>query len=86
MLQQEGYIEDFAIEQTSRPPGSREHKSTSEFDVLRVRLKYTEDRQPVISGLRASRSPAAASTSTADELPRVQGGMGTAILTTSGAS
>jgi small subunit ribosomal protein S8 len=83
VLRQEGYIEDFGIEQTTRPPGSRERKSKTQFDVLRIRLKYTEARQPVISGIRCVSKPGRRQYSSADRLPRVQGGMGTAILTTS---
>jgi small subunit ribosomal protein S8 len=83
VLQQEGYIEDFGIEQTTQPPGSRYSKSTTQFDVLRIRLKYTEARQPVISGMRCVSKPGRRQYAAADGLPRVQGGMGTAILTTS---
>jgi small subunit ribosomal protein S8 len=83
VLRQEGYIEDFGIEQTNRPPGSRARKSTTQFDVLRIRLKYTEARQPVISGMRCVSKPGRRQYAPADRLPRVQGGMGTAILTTS---
>ena len=54
-----------------------------EFDWLHVTLKYTEDRDPVISGLRRISTPGRRQYVTASELPRVQGGMGTAILTTS---
>ena len=83
VLHQEGYIEDFGIEQTHRPPGSRERKSTTQFDALRIRLKYTEAREPVISGMRCVSKAGRRQYASADELPRVQGGMGTAILTTS---
>jgi small subunit ribosomal protein S8 len=83
VLHEEGYIEDFAVEQTTRPPGSRERKSTTQFDALRIRLKYTEARQPVISGMRPVSRPGRRQYAPADRLPRVQGGMGTAILTTS---
>jgi len=83
VLQQEGYIEDFGVEQTTQPPGSRESKSTTQFDVLRIRLKYTEARRPVIQGMRCISKPGRRQYSSADSLPRVQGGMGTAILTTS---
>src|SRR5687768_13084983 len=83
VLQQEGYIENFGVEQTNTPPRSRKRKSTSQFDVLRIRLKYTEDRQPVISGMRSVSKAGRRQYSSADRLPRVQGGMGTAILTTS---
>ena len=83
MLQQEGYVLGFAVETTNRPPGSRNHKTTAEFQALRIRLKYTEDREPVISGLRRISTPGRRQYANADQLPRVQGGMGTAILTTS---
>ena len=83
VLQQEGYIQGFAVEKTDRPPGSNSHKTTAEFEALRVQLRYTEDREPVISGLRRISKPGRRQYANADELPRVQGGMGTAILTTS---
>ncbi len=47
-----------------------------------MQLKYTTDRRSAISGLSASRAPAAAY-ATAGEIPKVQGGMGTAIVSTS---
>lgn len=83
VLQQEGYVLGFAVETTDRPPGSRSRKTTAEFQALRVKLKYTEDREPVISGLRRISTPGRRQYANADQLPRVQGGMGTAILTTS---
>ena len=83
VLQQEGYIVGFAVEKTDRAPGSRSHKTTAEFQALRIELKYTEDREPVISGLRRISKPGRRQYTDADRLPRVQGGMGTAILTTS---
>ena len=72
-----------ASSRPTRPPGSRERKSTTQFDALRIKLKYTEDREPVISGMRCISKPGRRQYATADQLPRVQGGMGTAILTTS---
>jgi small subunit ribosomal protein S8 len=83
VLQQEGYIVGFGVETTDRPPGSRSHKTTAQFQALRIQLKYTEDREPVISGLRRISKPGRRQYTDADRLPRVQGGMGTAILTTS---
>jgi small subunit ribosomal protein S8 len=83
VLQQEGYILGFAVEQTDRPPGSRNRKTTSEFEALRIQLKYTEDREPVISGLKRVSKPGRRQYANTDQLPRVLGGMGTAILTTS---
>jgi small subunit ribosomal protein S8 len=83
VLQQEGYIQGFAVEKTDRPPGSSNRKTTAEFEALRIQLRYTEDREPVISGLRRISKPGRRQYANADQLPRVQGGMGTAILTTS---
>ena len=83
VLRQEGYIQDFAVEKTDRPPGSSNRKTTAEFEALRLQLRYTEDREPVISGLRRISKPGRRQYTDADRLPRVQGGMGTAIMTTS---
>jgi small subunit ribosomal protein S8 len=81
LLKQEGYIDDFGVEQMRRKVGSR--LSSVDFDTLRVKLKYTEDREPVISGIKRVSKPGRRQYATADELPRVLGGMGTAIITTS---
>ena len=83
VLQQEGYIQGFRVEKADRPPGSSNRKTTAEFQALRIELRYTEDREPVISGLRRISKPGRRQYSNAEQLPRVQGGMGTAILTTS---
>jgi small subunit ribosomal protein S8 len=83
ILQQEGYIEGFAVDRMRPPRGRRKRKGRTEFDMIDVRLKYTEDRQPVISGLKRVSKPGRREYVTADELPRVLGGMGTAIITTS---
>jgi small subunit ribosomal protein S8 len=83
VLQQEGYILGFGVEKTGRPPGAKTHKATAEFEALRIRLKYTEDREPVISGLKRVSKPGRRQYANTDQLPRVLGGMGTAILTTS---
>jgi small subunit ribosomal protein S8 len=81
LLQEEGYIEGFRVD---RRRGIRRGKETaSEFEMLDVELKYTEDREPVISGLKRVSKPGRREYVTADELPRVLGGMGTAIITTS---
>jgi small subunit ribosomal protein S8 len=71
ILSEQGYIEDFAVEP------ARVGK------VLRVRLKYTEDRKPVISGMERVSTPGRRRYVNADEVPKVLGGMGTAIVSTS---
>ena len=81
LLKQEGYILDFSVERMRRQAGSR--PSRAEFETLRVKLKYTEDRDSVISGLRRVSKPGRRQYATADQLPKVLGGMGTAIITTS---
>ncbi len=81
LLKQEGYIEDFSVERMRRQAGSR--PSRAEFETLRVKLKYTQDRDSVISGLKRVSKPGRRQYATADQLPKVLGGMGTAIITTS---
>ena len=71
ILREQGYIEDFNVE-----PGTV-------GQVLRVRLKYTEDRKPVISGIQRVSKPGRRRYVGATEVPKVQGGMGTTIISTS---
>jgi small subunit ribosomal protein S8 len=71
ILREQGYIEDFAIEP------ARVGRT------LRVRLKYTEDRKPVIQGIQRLSKPGRREYVNARAVPRVQGGMGTAIVSTS---
>jgi small subunit ribosomal protein S8 len=71
ILTEQGYVEDYSVEP------ARVGK------VLRVRLKYTEDRKPVISGMERVSKPGRRSYVNADEVPKVLGGMGTAIVSTS---
>jgi small subunit ribosomal protein S8 len=82
LLQQEGYIVGFSIDKR-RPTRRGKERTTTEFEMIEVELKYTEDREPVISGLRRVSKPGRREYVTADQLPRVLGGMGTAIITTS---
>ena len=51
--------------------------------VLRVYLKYGPDERPVISGLRRMSTPGRRVYVTKDGIPKVMGGMGTAIVSTS---
>jgi small subunit ribosomal protein S8 len=71
LLQEQGYIEDFAVEP------ARVGRT------LRVRLKYTEDRKPVIQGLERLSRPGRRTYVQSDGIPKVQGGMGTTIVSTS---
>ena len=71
ILVEQGYVEDYAVEP------ARVGKA------LRVRLKYTEDRKPVITGIQRVSKPGRRRYVNADEVPRILGGMGTAIVSTS---
>jgi small subunit ribosomal protein S8 len=71
ILKEQGYISDFAFE------------PTAVGEVVRIELKYTEDRRPVISGMQRVSRPGRRRYASHDEVPRVQGGMGTAIVSTS---
>jgi small subunit ribosomal protein S8 len=52
-------------------------------EVLRVKLKYTEDRRSVISGLKRVSRPGRRTYTDSREVPKVLGGMGTVIVSTS---
>jgi small subunit ribosomal protein S8 len=71
ILKEQGYITDFAVE------------PTAVGEMLKIELKYTEARRPVISGLRRVSRPGRRRYVSNDEVPRVLGGMGTAIVSTS---
>ncbi|HET9124128.1 MAG TPA: 30S ribosomal protein S8 [Solirubrobacteraceae bacterium] len=74
ILKEQGYIEAYEIHPaTVERPG--EH--------LTVTLKYTNDRKPVISGMQRVSRPGQRHYVDHAHLPRVQGGMGTAIISTS---
>ena len=50
---------------------------------LTIQIKYNADRVPVIKGLRRVSTPGGRVYRSAKELPRVQGGLGVAIVSTS---
>jgi len=74
ILSEEGYIEGFDVE----PPSTRQPG-----ELLQIRLKYTEERRSVISGLRRVSRPGRRTYVDAQHIPKVLGGMGTTIVTTS---
>ncbi|MDQ6797304.1 MAG: 30S ribosomal protein S8 [Actinomycetota bacterium] len=73
ILRQEGYIADFRISDDPARPGR----------TLEIIMKYTPDRVPTISGLRRVSKPGLRVYIKADRLPRVLGGLGVAVLSTS---
>ena len=50
--------------------------------VLTIYLKYSEEGKPIILGLKRISKPGCRVYAKLDNLPRVRGGLGTAILTT----
>jgi small subunit ribosomal protein S8 len=73
ILVEQGYIDDYHVAAATESPG----------DVLEIRLRYDEGRRSAISGLRRVSRPGRRAYVDAKHIPRVQGGMGTAILSTS---
>jgi small subunit ribosomal protein S8 len=71
ILKEQGYINDF----NSEP--------ARVGDVIKIRLKYTDARRPVITGLERVSRPGRRRYVDRTQVPRVHGGTGTAIVTTS---
>ena len=71
LLKSEGFIKDYTME-------NKDGKS-----VLNLFLKYTVEREPIIQGLRRISKPSCRKYVASDEIPRVLGGIGVAILSTS---
>jgi len=73
ILKKEGYIEDFNIADNGDRPGAS----------LTVTMKYSPERARTISGLRRVSKPGLRVYSAANEVPRVLGGLGVAVVSTS---
>ena len=84
ILKEEGYIKDFRVvsadDWNQTHEDKREHRS---FATLVVELKYGRSRERVITDLKRVSKPGRRVYARKDRLPRVLGGMGTAILSTS---
>jgi small subunit ribosomal protein S8 len=74
ILKEQGYIEGYEVRSSgpSRPG-----------EEITVTLKYTDDRKPVISGMQRVSRPGQRTYVDHAHIPRIQGGMGTAIISTS---
>lgn len=71
LLKEEGFITDYSV------------KDSGNFKVLEVTLKYDEKNKPVITKLERVSKPGLRNYSKAKNLPKVLGGMGIAIVSTS---
>lgn len=72
ILKQEGFIKDFTVQEVDEKP----------FHNIVINLKYTADREPVITGLKRVSRPGLRIYSKRTDIPRVRGGLGLAILST----
>ncbi len=73
VLESEGYIQSFEAVDNADGPGS----------TLTINMKYSAERQRVISGLKRVSKPGLRVYSKNDQIPRVLGGLGVAVLSTS---
>ena len=73
ILQKEGYITAFSVADEEGRPGR----------VLTIEMKYSPERARVISGVQRVSKPGLRVYTKADKVPRVLGGLGVAVLSTS---
>ncbi len=73
VLQREGYIEGFDVKEVEGKAGQ----------VLEITLKYSSERKRVISGIQRISKPGLRVYSRAEAIPRVLGGLGIAVVSTS---
>jgi small subunit ribosomal protein S8 len=74
ILKEQGYIDAYSVEPpTTERPGEQ----------ITITLKYTDERRPVISGMQRVSRPGQRTYVDHSHIPRIQGGMGTAIISTS---
>jgi small subunit ribosomal protein S8 len=73
VLESEGYIHGYDVQENEGRPGS----------TMTISMKYSPERKRVISGLRRVSKPGLRVYRKADGVPRVLGGLGVAVLSTS---
>jgi len=73
ILKREGFIADYSIAKDNEGTGK----------VLKISMKYGEDRQRTISGIKRVSTPGLRVYRGATDVPRVLGGLGVAVLSTS---
>ena len=84
LLKEEGYIRDYRIEAAdawnAAHPDKKDHRA---YSTLVIDLKFGRNRERVITNLKRISKPGRRIYARKDRLPRVLGGMGVAILSTS---
>ena len=71
ILKEQGYISDFSSE------------PARVGELIRIRLKYTDDHRPIITGMERVSRPGRRRYVNSKQVPRVHGGTGTTIVSTS---
>ena len=73
LLQKEGYIQNYAVSENEDEPGK----------TLTIEMKYSPTRSRVISGIKRVSKPGLRVYSKSNDIPRVLGGLGVAVVSTS---
>jgi small subunit ribosomal protein S8 len=73
LLKREGFIADYRVSANADKPGS----------TLEISLKYTDDRKKSIMGLKRVSKPGLRVYTKCDQMPKVLGGVGVAVVSTS---
>jgi len=73
ILEREGFISSYTVEKNEARPGS----------TLEITLKYAQDRTRTIGGIKRVSKPGLRIYARADKIPRVLGGIGVAVVSTS---
>ncbi|RJQ53571.1 MAG: 30S ribosomal protein S8 [Actinobacteria bacterium] len=71
ILKEQGYVKDYRV------------RKADSFEVLEVYLKYNAEKTPSISGLKRISKPGLRVYARKDQIPKVLGGLGIAIISTS---
>lgn len=74
VLKEQGYIDAFSVEAPN---------SAHPAELIKIDLKYSDDRRSAISGIRRISRPGQRNYVGNADIPKVQGGLGTAIVSTS---
>jgi len=74
VLKEQGYIDGWTVEAPS---------SDHPAELIQIDLKYSDDRRSAISGIRRISRPGQRNYVGNADIPKVQGGLGTAIVSTS---
>jgi small subunit ribosomal protein S8 len=73
VLEREGFITGFTVTKVEGKPG----------DTLEIGLKYSEDRKKTIAGIKRVSTPGLRIYKKSDQMPKVLGGVGVAVVSTS---